>query len=300
MENNNPIIEFAARRHKTIGSLAQEFIKSTLAEKEVAKLLEKINASSLEEIADWADKIKPTSKNKPTDSETKDFLTHFPDTREWHFVDLPLDATSYDVQKYRRYIRKDDVVHALMESINILMGNSNKFSKPNALRWLVHLMGDIHQPLHIACSYIDYNKAIPELVFNSNEVLIRNLLKMSDKGGNKIVLPIGGSGKSLHQYWDSDLPEMDNDFSTVKYDNNTMISKTELLAMPSEWVGENVQYAKEAYKGLTVIGRNNKDKTAIDIKWDQNSYNQRCIPLIKEMSIKAGQRLAYTLICIYS
>ncbi|MES1159489.1 MAG: S1/P1 nuclease, partial [Bacteroidota bacterium] len=183
--------EFSAPRHKTIGSLAGKFISDKPAAKEVQKLLKKIGAASLEEIAPWADAIKPTSRNLPSDKDTKDFLKKFPDTREWHFVDLPVDTQSYDTKVYKAFIREDDIVHTLVECINILMGQSAKFSKPNALRWLVHLAGDLHQPLHIAYSYIDFSKKKPELVFKKDEILSRNLLQKSDRGGNKINLPIG-------------------------------------------------------------------------------------------------------------
>ena len=140
------------------------------------------------------------------------------------------------------------MVHTLVECIHILTAKSKKFSKPNALRWMVHLAGDIHQPLHIACSYVDYTKAKPELVFKRDEILSRNLLQKSDRGGNKILLPIGNKGKALHSYWDADLPQMDDDFSDPKYDPPQPVSLNKLSDLPAQWVGENVQFAKEAYK----------------------------------------------------
>lgn len=298
-KDKSPLNEFSAPRHQTIGELADKFLQSTNAEKEVKKLLKKINAGSLKEIAPWADEIKPTVKNKPQDRETKDFLNKFPDSREWHFVDLPIDATAYDVKIYRAFTREDDVVHTSVECINILSGKSNKFSKPNALRWLVHLVGDIHQPLHIACSYIDYSKAKPELVFKKDDILNRDLLQKSDRGGNKINLPIGSQGKALHSYWDSELPKMDDTFGEETYAPLPAIPLNKLANLPSQWVSENVQFAQEAYKGLTVKGKNATHPTYVDVSWNKTAYEKRCAPIVKNLSLKAANRLAFILQTIY-
>src|SRR5436190_23249459 len=130
--------KFGAPRHKTIAAVAHKFL-TPAAKKAVEKLLNKINVQSLEAIAAWADEIKPTSFHIPNDADTLKFLKDFPKTNEWHFVDLPLDATAYDTTVYAAFTREDDVVHTAMDCINILMGQSTRFSKLNALRWLTHL-----------------------------------------------------------------------------------------------------------------------------------------------------------------
>jgi siroheme synthase (precorrin-2 oxidase/ferrochelatase) len=66
----------------------------------VGKLHKKINAETLEDIAAWADEIKPTSSHLPDDADTLKFLTDFPKSNDWHFVDLPIDTTAYDTIVY--------------------------------------------------------------------------------------------------------------------------------------------------------------------------------------------------------
>ncbi|MFD2938226.1 S1/P1 nuclease [Spirosoma flavum] len=287
---------FSAVRHRTIAELADKFLEPTPRGK-VREILKVLKSGNLKDIASWADDIKPTSKNKPTDSETKDFLNEFPDTREWHFVDLPVDAHKYDVVEYAAFTRPDDIVHQTVESINILTNNSTKFSKPNALRWLVHLVGDMHQPLHIACSYVDLSQGIPVLVFDKDTIFAKHLLQKSDKGGNNINLPIH---KALHSYWDSDLPEMDNNFDNTNFDSPAPVPIGDLINLPAQWVSDNVKFAKEAYNGLTVKGANAKQPNTIDVDWDQNEYNHRCVPIIKSLSQKAASRLAFLLNTIYA
>lgn len=290
---------FSAPRHRSIAEVADTFLTQA-AHKAAGKLLKKINATNLKAVATWADDIKPIMKNKPKDKDTLDFLAKFPNTREWHFVDLPIDADSYDTTRYAAFTRADDIVHTAVECINILLGKSKKFSKLNALRWLVHLVGDMHQPLHIACSYIDYSKTKPQLIFEKDEIINRQLLQKSDRGGNRIILPIGSKGKPLHSYWDSDLPAKDLNFSNAVPAAIPPVPKNKLVDLPAQWVGDNVKYAKEAYKGLTVTGKNAVSATSVDVSWDRVKYDKRCVPVIKELSLVAANRLAFLLNSIYS
>ncbi len=188
-----------------------------------------------------------------------------------------------------------------MECIDILMDKSTKFSKLNALRWLTHLVGDMHQPLHIACSYIDNTGTKPKLVFGKDEILSKNLLQKSDRGGNNILLltSAGTGGKALHSYWDTTLPAMDNDFSDATYDPPSAVAKNKLTTLPALWVGDNVQFAKEAYKGLSVIGKDTKQPTKVDVNWDKAAYDKRCVPILKQLCLKGASRLAFLLNSIY-
>lgn len=295
-ENRPPIARFGGPRHKAIAEIADEHLTPAVKEKIIA-ILQKINVQSLQDIATWADEIKPTSQHKPTDEDTVDFMAKFHDSREWHFVDLPVNATGYDPVKYKPFTRPDDVVQMTVESIRILLGHSEKFSQLNALRWVTHLVGDMHQPLHIACSYIDSSGATPRLVFDSDEIIAKHLLQQSDHGGNKILLPIGSHGKPLHSYWDTDLPAMDNNL----HDQPPVlppVHKNQLAALPAEWVSDNIRFAKEAYEGLTVKGQNIHPGN-IDVNFNQHAYNNRCVPLIKELSLKAAARLALLLNTIF-
>jgi len=51
----------------------------------------------------------------------------------------------------RPFVGNADVVHAIGQCIAILEGSAtpSDFSKQQAVRWLVHLVGDMHQPLHV-------------------------------------------------------------------------------------------------------------------------------------------------------
>src|SRR5215469_12510170 len=50
---------------------------------------------------------------------------------------------------------QNDIVHAIRTAIDVLEARSSRFTKVQALRIIVHLVGDIHQPLHTVSGYYD-------------------------------------------------------------------------------------------------------------------------------------------------
>ena len=90
--------------------------------------------ASLASIASWADDIRDTR----------------PETYNWHFVDIPLNADNYDPGRDCLDTSKGDcAINAIERSRKTLMDTAaSATDKKEALMYLVHLIGDIHQPLH--------------------------------------------------------------------------------------------------------------------------------------------------------
>jgi hypothetical protein len=71
-----------------------------------------------------------------------------PSTAGWHFIDFPL-VLGPDVDSYRKYCpRGNCVIDAIVTQYRILTTTSDQTLKANALRYLIHFIGDLHQPLH--------------------------------------------------------------------------------------------------------------------------------------------------------
>ncbi len=104
-----------------------------------------------------------------------------PETGPWHYVDIPFGATSYDPT---RDCQNGRCVVAQIEHFAAVLADTNAttVSRAEALRFVVHFVGDMHQPLH------------------SSE---RN----HDKGGNlvKITFLSDSETGNLHSVWDSIL-----------------------------------------------------------------------------------------------
>lgn len=159
-------------------------------------------ADLLGRCATWADNVKRRDRAADRDdADTRAFLADKGARRsgDWHFVDLPLDTTEYDPQG--KFSTPTDIIHTLNLCIARLQGGPAAapwLTERNALRMLVHLAGDIHQPLHAGSAYVRSDMGRPRLVFTTEGA--RHGSK--DVGGNILFYQIG---KQLHSLWDTQL-----------------------------------------------------------------------------------------------
>src|SRR5689334_20355939 len=95
-----------------------------------------------------------------------------------HYVNIPLGATSYD--SARDCPNGKCIIAAIASDRQVLANDAaSPLDRAEALRFLIHFMGDLHQPLHVA----DDN----------------------DRGGNRRVVWLEGDSMNLHQVWDGEL-----------------------------------------------------------------------------------------------
>ena len=227
----------------------------TPATRKNLKLL--LGRDSLASIASWADHVR-----KQRD-----------ESYDWHFVDIPKDAAGFsqerdcfrpqDKHKNAQTDHHNCVVDRIEMFAKVLGDeNASRAQRLEALKWIVHFVGDIHQPLHA----ID-----------------------TARGGNDIKLPVFGSAQcgqypcNLHWTWDSLLIQHTG-YSERHYVHvlRKLISKEQLArkatGSPEDWANESHLLARQ------IIDRN---ATAID-----QSYYQAYIPLVNERLALAGLRLA--------
>src|SRR6185436_4985549 len=190
--------------HQTVGKIASLRIKPRTARR-IAQILKP--GETLASIATWADTVKERMGKTDPDADTNAFLqdiAHNEKNREWHYDDLPLDCPSY--QACPDFTPDNDIVHMLNICIRTLQGHpdpNHPLSERNALRLLVHFLGDIHQPLHIGCGYIDVHGPNGTILIARNPQTIKQKNFPSDNGANQLI--IDGEKKKLHSYWDFDL-----------------------------------------------------------------------------------------------
>lgn len=154
----------------------------------------------------------------------------FPDMERrlsWHFVDRP-------VGWYDRLLPSPGVIDRQLVALARIVGDRKE--KPSArayaLPWLIHLVGDAHQPLHAASRYGPDGR--------------------SDQGGNRVTInnPFHphSSSTSLHRYWD-DLPGPP--WLNGSRLHSTVIALTSRYAAPAatgtpeQWIDESWQLASE-------------------------------------------------------
>jgi len=147
--------------HRVIARVAARHL-SPAARHEVAQLL---GGASLADVAYWADEIREQR----------------PETARWHYVDIPLRATDYRPGRDCRLTPRGDCIVAALERERAVLADHGApdVRRAEALRWVVHLVGDLHQPLHCADD--------------------------GDRGGNEVHVTLLGRPENLHAVWDAGL-----------------------------------------------------------------------------------------------
>lgn len=186
------------------------------------------------------------------------------DTGRWHFVDIPLTASGYDS---RRDCPDRDCVVAQIENDLHILGN-RKLSdgqRAEALRFLIHFVADVHQPLHAEDN--------------------------GDRGGNQVRVEIGRERSNLHRVWDVDVVEaLGRDAGAVAGGILRTLSPAERKAWaagtPVAWANESHAIARDRiYPPLT--GRQSL-RLPLDYAWRETG-------LTRMLLAKAGLRLAFVL-----
>lgn len=149
--------------HAIIADIAQDHLDPA-AQAEVKRLLAQEGLDRLDQISSWAD------------ANRRDY----PKTGSWHYVDIPLKDKAYEAS--RDCVGGDCVVAKINQYAHVLADRSaSPQDRLLALKWVVHFVGDVHQPLHA----------------EDND----------DKGGNTVQVVFFGKGTNLHAVWDSGIIE---------------------------------------------------------------------------------------------
>ena len=219
--------------HQVIGEIATQNL-SPIAINQINKIL---NGQSLALVSTWADEMRSNPK----------FKKYAP----WHYVNMPLDENYHESNKNP----KGDIIQAINKCIEVLKEkNSTQEMKSFHLKYLVHLIGDIHQPLHVG--------------------------RFEDRGGNDIKLNFLGNNSNLHSVWDTRIIE----YFTVDYKilaNELMGKKKVQVSLnPIDWTNESKQEVKKIYSKI------------IGVETISLDYVNKNFPLIKNQLHKAGLTLA--------
>jgi len=170
---------------------------------------------------------------------------------------MPLDKKYEEVEH-----TQDNVVIGIQKCIAVLKDNSaSKEEKIFHLRFLVHLVGDIHQPLHVG--------------------------RAEDYGGNKIYVEFFKDGTNIHRVWDTDMIENFN-MSYTEISEYLQSYKKQDFAQGDAicWANESQQIVKKVYE--------------IEVGEQLSySYIYSNFYIVKDRLYRAGIRLANLLNSIY-
>lgn len=187
-----------------------------------------------------------------------------PNTAGWHFVDIPLSNDSYnaarDCARLSDEVDRDCIVAALDHFVRVLSDKGEtKRRRAEALTFVTHLIGDVHQPLHCADN--------------------------DDLGGTAISIRFFGVATNLHAVWDDGI------LARMQLDSDRYADSLRAKAAPADvvsgatidWVNETHALAPAAYVGVSVDG---------DLG---ESYQNQSLPIVNTQLLRAGVRLSHVI-----
>ncbi|HEY5227437.1 MAG TPA: S1/P1 nuclease [Opitutaceae bacterium] len=268
-----------------------------------AHVVKILGSDNLESIAIWMDDLRQVAYHAGPlgqDPEALKFHAEFPKNQEWHYADMPLGTQVYKLDD--PLANPDDVVHSIELAVAVLEGGGDpRITKLQALRMLVHFVGDEHQPLHVGNGFIATDASGKVSIVTDPEAAVG---LPNDKGGNDLFF---GPGKSdeLHAYWDGTLIDkiagskdpaviaalIEKDAAAK---GDTWKDTGDYHHWPEAWATESLAAARIAYTGLVVgpATLNEKGKIKRIAITLPPHYDEVCGPVAEERLAKAGYHLA--------
>lgn len=153
-----PVLAWGVEGHRLVAELAQQQLTPAAAA-EVDRLLLAEPGATLVSVSTWADEQRSRG------------------TAPLHYVNLPEGDCQYS--RSRDCPDGRCVVEGINAQIAVLKSTAPDARRLEALKWVVHLVADLHQPLHVGLA--------------------------ADKGGNLYQVRAFGRGSNLHAIWDTEL-----------------------------------------------------------------------------------------------
>lgn len=232
--------KWGATGHRVVGAIADQYT-SNKVKRHIKKLL---NHQSLAYVATYADEIK-------SDKRYNEFSI-------WHYVNMPFDKTYEESQKNPG----GDLVTGIDYCKKIIKDpNSSNNDKAFYLKMLIHLVGDMHQPMHIGLE--------------------------EDRGGNDIKVKWQFKDSNLHKVWDSQIIDSYGMSYSELAENADYLTKSQVKFIQRgstiDWVNEVQKLTKEVYRSV---------EQGENLRYD---YSYKYLNVARSQMQIAGIRLAKVL-----
>lgn len=264
---------WGANGHRIVAQICYD----NLAPAARARIDAALGDNYLAQVANWPDYIKA--------EKGWDFA------KPWHYMTVQPNETMAQVaQKNQREEKINDVREGIELMVAILEGKPaarqrmTELMEKNrvdplagsldatALAFLIHFIGDVHQPMHVG--------------------------KNRDSGGNKISVLFFGERKNLHSVWDTQIIEHERlsytefaQFAAI----HTRARRTAWSDDPlEEWIAESIVLREQIYN--TLYDYTDRETGLPDFSW---KYQHDFLPIVEERLAAAGYRAAALLNRVY-
>jgi hypothetical protein len=181
-----PAQAWGCKGHQTVALIAEKhltpearkFVDKLLAENPIDQQLKRYCGNATRDLmvdaSTWADDIRSERKNGP-----------------WHYIDIPRGAAHDPIDSYCG--SEGCVTKAIVEQVAILKDKSaDPHKRADALRYIIHFVGDLHMPLHATTNNDEGGNCVPV-----------HYLHREARDNHNYFVP------NLHALWDTAIPERD-------------------------------------------------------------------------------------------
>lgn len=241
-----PAVAWGPKGHDVVAYIAE----CHLSKRTRRHVEDTLGGKSMVSVANWMDNA----------SHTDDYAY----TKTWHYVNVDADEQSYAASRKEA---KGDVVKAIDDIVaRLKSGELTAEEERVELMMLIHIVGDMHCPMHAG--------------------------HKSDLGGNTIKVKFFGKQQKLHSVWDSEIVESAHRWSYSEWQQQIdRISSKEAKRIaqgtPIDWIEKTVILAADIYE---------QSPSGANLSYD---YVHHYTPIIEEQLLKGGIRLAAILEEIY-
>lgn len=235
--------------HRVVGQIADYYLTAK-AHKAVKQIL---GNETIAMASNWPDFIKSDTAYNYLNS--------------WHYVNIPADLDQQGVFNFLDADKEANCFNKIPEMVAILKDKQKTAEqKRMAMRILIHIVGDLHQPMHTA--------------------------RKDDLGGNKVAVTWFGQRSNLHRVWDEGLVE----YQQLSYTEYASAINHPTKEQFTKWSHDSLKQAVyESYQACNKIYA----ATHADDKLSYR-YNFDFIDTVNESLLKGGVRLAKILNDLYS
>ena len=260
---------WSAEGHRAVANIAEAVLRQSGHYAAVQAILGNLTLSA---IATCPDELREYQRNSQTPMSAPCQQVFPPSsspegTSTWHYVNIPISVDTPSDSDIASICKKTPCVLDKITSYGAVLADpsQSKLARLQALSFVVHFIGDVHQPLHTA-------------------------VRDNDAGGNAEHVRIDNKSTVLHHAWDEPLvSEINPDPQGLATDLASEIGTAsgEPSSQPNDWARQSFAYAKpDAYDGVPPA-----NGTKIVATLDA-AYQDRAHPIVRIQIARAGVRLA--------
>ncbi|MFI3259250.1 MAG: S1/P1 nuclease [Rikenellaceae bacterium] len=241
----NSALAWGKKGHDVICHIAER----NLSKKAMQRVTQLLDGRSMVYYSNWMDNASNTDEYKHT--------------KTWHYINM---ADNESVATTDR-LKSGDVLSAVTELEAVLRdGAANSVEQSVALKMFIHLVGDMHQPMHVS--------------------------RREDLGGNRVPVLYFSESTNLHTAWDTHIVMGAHEWSYTEWgDQIDRVSTTQreeiIEGNYEDWTNETHTLAVEIYRATPSESR---------IYYD---YMSHYTPIVEQQLLRGGLRLATILNEIY-